>query len=228
MGSTAVGRSGRGVKQSNGNNGSNGRFKSGKQRSDYLDPDQLVAVLEAVRKGDFSRRLATGLKGDAGRIYDALNDIIEKNERLTSELSRISEVVGKEGHIAERAVLPEASGSWASCVASVNNLITDLAQPTTEVARVIGAVAEGDLSQNFKLEISGRPLKGEFLRTGKTVNRMVTQLGAFASEVTRVAREVGTEGKLGGQAEVKGVSGTCSRSPRWAFGCAASGAGNRR
>ena len=102
----------------------------------------------------------------------------------------------------------DPSGGWASCVASVNNLITDLAQPTTEVARVIGAVAEGDLSQNFKLEIDGRPLKGEFLRTGKTVNRMVTQLGAFASEVTRVAREVGTEGKLGGQAQVKGVSGT--------------------
>jgi HAMP domain-containing protein/signal transduction histidine kinase/CheY-like chemotaxis protein len=209
MGSTATGRSRRGSKQSTTNNGGSSRFKpSSRQRSDFLDPDQLMAVLDAVRKGDFSRRLSTGAEGDAGRIYDALNDIIEKNERLTSELTRISEVVGKEGHISERALLPDASGGWASCVASVNNLIADLAQPTTEVARVIGAVAEGDLSQNFKLDISGRPLKGEFLRTGKTVNRMVTQLGAFASEVTRVAREVGTEGKLGGQAEVKGVSGT--------------------
>jgi HAMP domain-containing protein/signal transduction histidine kinase/DNA-binding response OmpR family regulator len=209
MGSTATGKPSRGVKQSNGNSGANGRYKAAsRQRSDYLDPDQLISVLEAVRKGDFSRRLAVDAKGDAGRICDAINDIIEKNERLTSELSRISEVVGKEGHIAERAVLPGAAGSWASCVTSVNTLISDLAQPTTEVARVIGAVAEGDLSQNFKLDTAGRPLKGEFLRTGKTVNRMVTQLSAFASEVTRVAREVGTEGKLGGQAEVKGVSGT--------------------
>jgi HAMP domain-containing protein/signal transduction histidine kinase/CheY-like chemotaxis protein len=208
MGSAATGRSGRGIKQSTRANGTNGRFK-GVERpgSDYLDPEQLMAVLDAVRKGDFSRRLAIA-KGDAGRIYDAINDIIEKNERLTSELNRISEVVGKEGKIAERAALTDASGGWASCVDSVNNLIGDLAQPTTEVARVIGAVAEGDLSQNFKIEIDGRPLKGEFLRTGRTVNRMVTQLGAFASEVTRVAREVGTEGKLGGQAEVRGVSGT--------------------
>ncbi len=208
MGSAATGRSGRGIKQSNRTNGTNGRFKAPERpRSDYLDPEQLISVLDAVRKGDFSRRL-TKAKGDAGQIYDAINDIIEKNERLTSELSRISAVVGKEGKITERAVISEASGGWASCVDSVNNLIGDLAQPTTEVARVIGAVAEGDLSQNFKLEIDGRPLKGEFLRTGRTVNRMVTQLGAFASEVTRVAREVGTEGKLGGQAEVKGVSGT--------------------
>ena len=208
MGSTATGKSRRGVRQSNGQDGSNGRPKPVKrQSSDYLDPDQLISVLEAVRRGDFSRRFK-GARGQTGQIYDALNDIIEKNERLTSELNRISEVVGKEGRIAERAVIAGSSGGWASCVASVNNLITDLAQPTTEVARVIGAVAEGDLSQNFKLEIDGRPLKGEFLRTGKTVNRMVTQLGAFASEVTRVAREVGTEGKLGGQAQIKGVSGT--------------------
>ena len=81
-------------------------------------------------------------------------------------------------------------------------------QPSTEIARVIGAVAKGDLSQKMALEVDGRPLKGEFLRTAKVVNTMVDQLNSFASEVTRVAREVGTEGKLGGQAEVKGVAGT--------------------
>ena len=86
--------------------------------------------------------------------------------------------------------------------------MSDLVQPTTEVARVIGAVAKGDLSQSMALEIDGRPLTGEFLRTAKVVNTMVDQLGTFASEVTRVAREVGTEGKLGGQAVVKGVAGT--------------------
>src|SRR5436190_1725335 len=115
---------------------------------------------------------------------------------------------GKKGKITERAVMNNAGGGWKSCIGSVNALITDLARPTTEVARVIGAVAQGDLSQNFHLEIDDRPLRGEFLRTGRTVNTMVAQLGAFASEVTRVAREVGTEGKLGGQAQIKGVSGT--------------------
>src|SRR5688572_13723462 len=181
---------------------------NGHSESDFLDPKLLLNVLTAVKKGDFTSRMPTDQTGITGKIYDALNEIIEKNEMLTSELNRVSEVVGKEGKIAQRATLSQATGAWASCISSVNTLITDLTQPTTEVARVIGAVAEGDLSQNFNLEIDGRPLKGEFLRTGKTVNTMVAQLGAFASEVTRVAREVGTEGKLGGQAQVKGVSGT--------------------
>src|SRR5205823_5395878 len=119
-----------------------------------------------------------------------------------------STVVGKEGKTAQRATLDGAGGTWASSVGAVNTLIVDLMQPTTEVARVIGAVANGDLAQTMALEIDGRPLTGEFLRTAKTVNTMVDQLGAFASEVTRVAREVGTEGKLGGQARVRGVSGT--------------------
>ncbi|TGV30485.1 methyl-accepting chemotaxis protein, partial [Mesorhizobium sp. M8A.F.Ca.ET.142.01.1.1] len=101
-----------------------------------------------------------------------------------------------------------ATGSWETSVRSVNDLIEDMVQPTTEVARVIGAVAKGDLSQTMMVEIDGRPLRGEFLRIGKVVNTMVGQLGSFASEVTRVAREVGTEGKLGGQARVKGVAGT--------------------
>ncbi|HXG86551.1 MAG TPA: HAMP domain-containing protein, partial [Pyrinomonadaceae bacterium] len=191
------------------NQAANGKPKTnGHVKSDYLDPKQLLSVLTAVKKGDFSARLPDDEAGVTGKIYDALNEIIEKNEQLTSELRRVSEVVGKEGKIAQRAMLNHATGGWASCIGSVNALITDLAQPTTEVARVIGAVAEGDLSQNLNLEIDGRPLKGEFLRTGKTVNTMVTQLGVFASEVTRVAREVGTEGKLGGQAHIKGVSGT--------------------
>ncbi|MDQ3490902.1 MAG: HAMP domain-containing protein, partial [Acidobacteriota bacterium] len=187
----------------------NGRAKSnGNSRRGSLDQKQLLSILTAVKRGDFSSRMPSNYTGVAGKIYDALNEVIEKNDNLCAELGRMSEVVGKEGKITQRAELSHASGGWSSCVKSVNALITDLAQPTTEVARVIGAVAQGDLSQNFNLEIDARPLKGEFLRTGKTVNTMVTQLGAFASEVTRVAREVGTEGKLGGQAQVKGVSGT--------------------
>ena len=127
---------------------------------------------------------------------------------MTRELERIGRVVGKEGRITQRASIGEVTNSWADAIGSINDLIGDLVRPTSEMARVIGAVAKGDLSQTMATEIEGRPLKGEFLHTAKTVNAMVGQLGAFASEVTRVAREVGTEGKLGGQAKVKGVAGT--------------------
>src|SRR5438876_7268117 len=175
---------------------------------DTLDQKQLLAVLMAFKKGDFSARMPIDQTGIAGKIADTLNDVIEMNEKLAAELGRVSTVVGKEGKTSQRATLDGAGGTWASCVGAVNDLIVDLMQPTSEVARVIGAVANGDLSQKMTLDIDGRPLTGEFLRTAKTVNTMVDQLGAFASEVTRVAREVGTEGRLGGQAQVEGVSGT--------------------
>jgi HAMP domain-containing protein/signal transduction histidine kinase/CheY-like chemotaxis protein len=176
--------------------------------SDSLDTRQLLKVLMAVKKGDFSMRMPVEQTGVAGKIADTLNDIIDLNQHMTDEFARISTVVGKEGRIAQRASLGAPGGSWSACVDSVNMLITDLAHPTTEMTRVIGAVARGDLSQTIALEIDGRPLQGEFLRTGTIVNTMVDQLNGFASEVTRVAREVGTDGKLGGQAEVKGVAGT--------------------
>src|SRR5437868_6936459 len=175
---------------------------------DNIDPKQLLKVLMSVRKGDFTVRLPVEQTGMTGKIYDALNEVIELNEVMTKEFERINTVVGKEGKITQRASIGGAGGSWNACVDSVNNLIADLVQPTAEVARVIGAVAKGDLSQTMALDIEGRPLKGEFLRTAKIVNTMVDQLSSFASEVTRVAREVGTEGKLGGQALVKGVAGT--------------------
>ena len=162
----------------------------------------------ALRRGDFSAHLPDHWTGVAGKIADTFNDVIRINQRLTAELARISQVVGKEGRIRQRASLGDASGAWTEALGSVNNLVEDLAQPTTEMARVIGAVARGDLSQNMAIEIKGRTLEGDFLRTAKIVNTMVRQLSAFASEVTRVAREVGIEGKLGGQANVKGVAGT--------------------
>ena len=162
----------------------------------------------ALRRGDFSAHLPDHWTGVAGKIADTFNDVIRINQRLTTELARISRVVGKEGRIRQRASLGQVSGAWAEALGSVNNLVEDLAQPTTEMARVIGAVARGDLSHNMAIEIEGRTLEGDFLRTAKIVNTMVSQLSAFASEVTRVAREVGTEGKLGGQANVKGVAGT--------------------
>jgi HAMP domain-containing protein/CheY-like chemotaxis protein len=176
--------------------------------SDALDQRLLLKTLMSIKKGDFSARLPVEQVGTAGKIYDTLNDIIEMLESGTSEFVRISTVVGKEGKVSERASLPGARGGWAARVNALNTLVTDLVQPTTEMARVITAVANGDLSQKMTLEIDGRPLTGEFLRTAKTVNTMVGQLSTFSSEVTRVAREVGTDGKLGGQAAVEGVAGT--------------------
>ena len=173
-----------------------------------LDAPQLLAALNAFKRGDFTVRLPEEWTGMAGKIADAFNEVVERNERMASELERLSQAVGKQGRINQRASLGDVRGSWASSVQCVNALVADLVQPTTETARVIGAVAKGDLSQTMALEIDGRPLAGEFLRTARIVNTMVDQLGSFAAEVTRVAREVGTEGKLGGQAKVKGVAGT--------------------
>ncbi|PYK26916.1 MAG: hybrid sensor histidine kinase/response regulator, partial [Verrucomicrobia bacterium] len=173
-----------------------------------FDTGHLLSALMAFKRGDFSARLPEDWTGVPGKIADTFNAVIERNERMTRELERIGRVVGKEGRIAQRASIGEGTNSWADAIGSINNLIGDLVQPTSELARVIGAVAKGDLSQTMATEIEGRPLKGEFLHTAKTVNAMVGQLSAFASEVTRVAREVGTEGKLGGQAKVKGVAGT--------------------
>src|SRR3989440_529753 len=176
--------------------------------TDTINTKLLLKTLVAFKKGDFSARLPGEWTGEAGKIADTLNEIIELSDKTARELDRVSRVVGKEGKIADRATIPAAAGSWLRIVDSTNLLIDDMARPTSEMARVIGAVANGDLSERMTLEVDGRPLKGEFLRTTKIVNSMVDQLGSFASEVTRVAREVGTEGKLGGQADVRGVAGT--------------------
>src|SRR2546421_309048 len=176
--------------------------------TDVLDQKRLLAALRRIRNGDFKARLPLDGTGIAGEIAQAVNDVVDLNERMAREFTRITVVVGREGRVGQRATLGPVNGSWAGCVDSINTLIDDLTKPTAEVNRVIGAVAKGDLSQRMALEIDGRPLKGEILHPRNTINTMVDQLSTFASEVTRVAREVGTEGKLGGQAEVKGVAGT--------------------
>src|SRR4051794_28943154 len=173
-----------------------------------FDPDQLLTALMAFKRGDFSARLPEHWNGISGKIADTFNTVIATNQRMARELERIGRVVGKEGRITQRASIGEVTHCWADAIESINDLIGDLVRPTSEMARVIGAVAKGDLSQTMATEIEGSRLRGEFLHTARTVNAMVGQLGAFASEVTRVAREVGTEGKLGGQARVKGVAGT--------------------
>src|SRR5215208_3115290 len=170
--------------------------------------EQLVDVLKSVKQGDFTVRLPYRKDGILSRAGELLNDIIGLNEHMANELLRVGKIVGQEGRMTERASVGPAKGSWAASVNSVNQLIGDLVAPTNEVARVITAVAKGDLSQKMSLDIEGRPVRGEFLRIGTTVNAMVDQLNSFAAEVTRVVKEVGSEGKLGGQADVKGVSGT--------------------
>ncbi|CAH0348299.1 HAMP domain-containing protein [Aquabacterium sp. CECT 9606] len=168
----------------------------------------LLTALTALRRGDASVRLPRHWEGLAGKVADVFNDVVEQNEAMALELARLRQVVGKEGKLKQRASMRDAKGFWAESVDCINSLIDDLVHPTSEVARVIGAVAQGDLSKSMALEVDSRPLEGEFLRTAKTINKMVDQLGNFSAEVTRVAREVGTEGKLGGQARVKGVAGT--------------------
>src|SRR3989441_732652 len=175
---------------------------------DLLARRGLLSALRAFKKGDFSVRLPMDLIGIDGEIAQAFNEVVEVNEKVSDEFARIRDEVGREGQINQRVRLPAATGSWSDCVDSVNTLIADLIRPTSEVARVIESVARGDLSQRMLLEIDGRPLRGEFLRVGEVGNTMVDQLGGFASEVSRVAREVGTDGKLGGQAQVPGVAGT--------------------
>src|SRR5205085_1934751 len=172
-----------------------------------LDRRALLRALRALKKGDFTTRLPLDLTGIDGQIAEVFNDIVEMNESIASELARVCKTVGKEGRINQRLRVAGVVGAWASEMDSVNQLIGDLARPTAAVARVIESVADGDLSQRMLLEIDGLPLRGEFQRIAKAVNTMVIQLNGFASEVSRVAREVGTEGKLGGQARVPGAAG---------------------
>ncbi len=181
---------------------------AGSELSESVFDRQLLNTLLAFRKGDWSVRLPADLTGVPGKIADVLNEIIDTNERVAKEFDRVSRVVGREGKLSQRANVVGVAGGWGTMVDSVNSLIDDLVRPTTEMSRVIGSVAKGDLSQTMSLDVDGRPLEGQFLRTAKTANTMVEQLSSFASEVTRVAREVGTDGKLGGQAKVKGVAGT--------------------
>ena len=155
----------------------------------------LLNTLLAFRQGDWSARLPSNLTGVPGKIADVLNDIIDMNERVAKEFDRVSRVVGREGKLTQRAAVVGLPGGWGTMLQSINTLIDDLVRPTTEMARVIGAVAKGDLSQTMALEVDGHPLKGQYLRAAMTANTMVEQLTSFSSEVTRVAREVGTEGK---------------------------------
>jgi HAMP domain-containing protein/CheY-like chemotaxis protein/signal transduction histidine kinase len=168
---------------------------------------EILQVFLAVRDGNFSVRLPGHWTGLVGKIADAVNDVVAANQTMAVQLERVGQVVGKEGKTKQRVRFPRQTGSWADMEGSLNTLIDDLLWPTTEVTRALAAVAQGNLSQTMRLDVDGRPLQGEFLRSATIVNSMIKQLGVFTSEVTRVAREVGTDGELGGQAEVPDVSG---------------------
>src|SRR6185295_4810107 len=172
-----------------------------------LDRGELLKSLRAFKRGDFSARMPLNLTGIDGEIAQTFNDVVELEEAKAAEIARVADQVGKEGLTSSRMAVPGAAGAWSDVIDSMNTLISDMTYPMAEVARVIGSVAKGDLSQTMVLEVEGRPLRGEALRLGNIVNTMVGQLNAFAGDVSRVAREVGTEGKLGGQAQVVGVGG---------------------
>jgi HAMP domain-containing protein/CheY-like chemotaxis protein/signal transduction histidine kinase len=172
------------------------------------DPQQeLLHALQAMCSGDFSVRMTGDHLGIEGKIADTFNEIVAANQRMAQQLERVGQVVGREGKTRQRVKFGLASGSWADMEGSVNTLIDDLLWPTREVTRAVAAVAQGDLLQTVQLDVDGRPLGGEFLQSATIVNTMIKQLSVFTSEVTRVAREVGTEGKLGGQAQVPEVTG---------------------
>ncbi|MDQ7948569.1 MAG: HAMP domain-containing protein, partial [Pedobacter sp.] len=172
-----------------------------------LDLKALLNVLSSVKSGRLSIRMPVTQAGIEGRICEVLNDIIDMNQRLVAELSSAEKTIGKKGNLSKRIELPEAKGEWADGVSSLNTLITDLTTPTLVIANMINSVANGDLSRQIPLEISGQPLRGEFLRIAKESNQMLSKLRLFSMEVTRVARQVGSEGKLGEQAKIKGVAG---------------------
>ncbi len=177
-------------------------------KSEGLDSRRLLSVLSQMRNGNFSARMPVDLEGLDGKICDTLNDIITMNEALMMEITKAGNIIGRQGNLTHRLILPQmARGRWGDAIDSINGLISNLVHPIIEIAHVISSVAKGNLSQEMHLQIGNHKLQGEFLRIAREVNDMVKQLNLFSMEVTRVALEVGSEGKLGGQAKVKGVAG---------------------
>ncbi|MEU9378415.1 HAMP domain-containing protein [Streptomyces sp. NPDC048255] len=187
--------------------------RNGTTEVDTAALNRLLTALVSMRDGNFRKRLTVSGEGVMAEIAAVYNEVADRNLHLTGELSRVRRMVGREGKLSERLETGACEGSWAAAIDASNQLVDDLARPVSEVGRVLSAVAEGDLDQRMDLRTqtadgSGQPLRGEFLKVGRTVNNLVDQLSAFTDEVTRVALEVGTEGKLGGQAQVRGMSGS--------------------
>ncbi|MFJ5547233.1 HAMP domain-containing protein [Streptomyces sp. NPDC093225] len=187
--------------------------RGGTTEVDSAALDRLLVALVSMRDGNFRKRLTVSGDGVMAEIAAVYNEVADRNLHLTGEIARVRRMVGREGKLSERLETGACEGSWAAAIDASNQLVEDLARPVSEVGRVLSAVAEGDLGQRMDLRTQaadgvGHPLRGEFLKVGRTVNNLVDQLSAFTDEVTRVALEVGTEGKLGGQAQVRGMSGS--------------------
>ncbi|MFF7358051.1 MULTISPECIES: HAMP domain-containing protein [Streptomyces] len=188
--------------------------RGGTTEVDTAALNRLLAALVSMRDGNFRKRLTVSGDGVMSEIAAVFNEVADRNLHLTGELSRVRRMVGREGKLTERLETGACEGSWASAIDASNALVDDLVWPVSEVGRVLTAVAEGDLSPRMELRTqapddgTGHPLRGEFLKVGRTVNNLVDQLSTFTDEVTRVASEVGTEGKLGGQAQLRGMSGS--------------------
>ncbi|MFE6522570.1 HAMP domain-containing protein [Streptomyces sp. NPDC057794] len=190
-----------------------GKGRNGTTEVDTAALNRLMAALVSMRDGNFRKRLTVSGDGVMAEIAAVFNEVADRNLHLTGEVSRVRRMVGREGKLTERLETGACEGSWATAIDNCNALVDDLVRPVSEVGRVLSAVAEGDLSPRMELRTqvadgNSQPLRGEFLKVGRTVNNLVDQLSTFTDEVTRVASEVGTEGKLGGQARVRGMSGS--------------------
>jgi HAMP domain-containing protein/CheY-like chemotaxis protein len=191
------------VKSRNGK-GSNG---SPNKSEDALNHRQLLAGLRALQRGEFDARMPDDLSSVDGQICETFNDLAQFAATLRADVVGLRQSVGIEGRTHRRLGHSAARGGWTEYVVGVNELLDDVTAHTTDVARVLSAVAKGDLGQTIDVEGTDTPLRGDFLRHARLVNGMVSQLAAFSSEVTRVAQEVGIDGKLGAQARIRGVSG---------------------
>ncbi|PZO65346.1 MAG: hybrid sensor histidine kinase/response regulator [Pseudoxanthomonas suwonensis] len=169
--------------------------------------EQLLDAMHAVRRGEFDVTLPAHWDGIEGLLANAFNDIVAADRQIARELDRVGDTVGRQGRLRERINVINRQGAWLLMEQSVNRLLDDLVRPIDMMTDVVSAVAKGDLGRSAPLEHGGQPLQGEVLRSAMIVNRMIEQMEEFSSEVTRVALEVGTAGRLGGQAEVKDVSG---------------------
>ncbi len=163
----------------------------------------IAEVATAIANGDLSRKITVDVRGEILQLKETLNTMVDQLNRFAGEVTRVAREVGTEGRLGGQANVPGVAGTWKDLTDSVNSMAGNLTAQVRNIAEVTTAVARGDLSRKITVDV-----KGEILELKNTINTMVDQLNAFAGEVTRVAREVGTDGKLGGQAQVSGVAGT--------------------
>src|SRR5205823_4126300 len=163
----------------------------------------IADVTTAVANGDLTQKITVDVRGEFLQLKDTINTMVDQLRSFSSEVTRVAREVGTDGKLGGQAVVPGVAGVWKDLTDNVNFMASNLTAQVRNIAKVATAIANGDLSKKITVEV-----KGEILELKNTINTMVDQLNSFAAEVTRVAREVGTEGKLGGQAEVKGIAGT--------------------